>query len=191
MADQLQPTSAADFRRRSTFVAKIDSTLTVELKRADMMTMIMNDAMPMPLLDAAMKFEETIKKNAEERREKGLPALTELEQYAQVDKELMAGMLNAMRQYAIIHAVKPRIVPEGVDEPDTIPVTMLTPTQLLSIFYASPEGEEREAPVMDKNEAVEFRRKPEGVPSNPGPSSPEVRRDTKLLDLPQREYISA
>ncbi len=191
MADQLKPTSAAEFRRGSTFIVRVDDTLTIELKRTDMLTMIMNDAMPMPLLDAAMQFEQHIQDTEKQRKEQGLPPQTMAEQYAGMPKETLIGMLRAMRQYAIIHAVNPKIVPEGDNTPDAIPVTMLTPDQLMSIFYATPEGEKKEVAVLDKNEAIDFRGQQTDVPSVARQGGEEVRPSAKLLDLPKRECLSA
>jgi hypothetical protein len=191
MAEQLKPTSAADFRRRFTFTVKIDSTLTVELRRMDMMTMLLNNAMPLPMLDSAMNFEAQLAANAEKRKADGLPPQTQLEQYAQVDKTLMRDMLDAMRQYAIIHVVKPVIVQEDDGNPEHIPVTMLTSDQLLGIFYASPEGEEKEAPVINKDEATEFRGPQPLAAAHARPVGAPVRPEAELLDLPERKAISA
>lgn len=192
MAEELQPTQASDFRRRATFTVKIDKTLTVELRKSDMMTMIMNDAMPLPLLEAAMNFEKQLAENETERKAKGLPSLTNVEQYNAVDKKLMAQMFTAMRHYAVIHCVRPRFVFDEDDkDPSHLPVTMLSGDQLLSIFYASPPGEEKEAAVIEKDEAIAFRG-PEPVDlGDVGPTSPTIRGSAKLLDLPGRQAITA
>lgn len=192
MAEELQPTQAQDFRRRSTFTVKIDGTLTVELRKSDMMTMIMNDAMPLPLLEAAMNFEKQLADNDSERKAKGLPALTNIEQYNAVDKKLMAQMFTAMRHYAVIHCVRPRFVLDDEDkDPNHLHVSMLTGDQLLSIFYATPPGEEKEAAVIDKDEAITFRGPQPVDLGDVGPVSPTIRGSAKLLDLPGRQAITA
>ncbi len=193
MAEQesIKPTSAADFRRRSTFVVKIDETLTVEMRRSDMMTMLMNNALPLPMLEAAMNFETAINENREKRKAAGLGSETMMEQYAGMDKKMMADMVDAMRHYAIIHVIKPRIVPEDDGNPEHIPVGMLTASQLMSIFYSSPEDQEKEGPVIEKDEAKDFRGEPTPVVGNDRQDSQAVRTTAKLLDLPKREAVSA
>ena len=191
MAEQLTPTSAAEFRRGSTFIVKISERLTIELKRPDMLTMVMNDSMPLPLLDAAMNFERHLAELDEQRKQEGQPPLSEVERYAKIPPETLTGMLAMLRQYAIIHAVNPRIIPPESRDTDGIPVNMLTPHELLGIFYAVPEGEVKEEPPVTKDEAIEFRRESADVPSDAGQSSTEVRPTAKLLDLPKREAISA
>lgn len=192
MADQLKPTSAAEFRRRQTFTARIDNDLVVELRRSDMLTMVMNDAMPLPMLEAAMNFENEMAENERKRQEQGLPKQTMLEQYAGIDKKLTAALIDTMRHYAVIHCVNPKFSLENEPaDPNVLPVNMLSGQQLLGIFYASPEGEEKEAEVINKNEAIEFRGPQPVDVRDAGPSGEAVRPAAKLLDLPQREAITA
>jgi hypothetical protein len=191
MAVQKKPTSAAEFRRRQTFIVEVDDTLTVELKRSDMMTMLMNGSMPMPMIEAAMGFEAAMDKQREERKRQGLPMQTQAEQYGSMDKTLMNDMLTAMKHYAVIHAVDPVIVFGNDGNPNHLDVNLLTATQLLSLFYASPDSEQKEAPVVTKDEATEFRGEPAADAGDAGPDSPAVRTTAKLLDLQTRQAISA
>jgi hypothetical protein len=191
MAEQMKPTSAAEFRRRSTFIVKVDDSLTIELKRSDMMTMLMNGSMPMPMIEAAMNFERTMTEQAKQRREQGLPTLTQAEQYGSMDKSLINDMLSAMRQYAVVHAVNPIIVPKDDGNPDHLDVNLLNATQLFGIFYAAPDGDQKEGPIITTEEAKEFRGSPAPDVSDAGPARTEVRPSAKLLDLPQRQVISA
>lgn len=191
MADLKKPTSAADFRRRSTFVITVDDSLTVELKRSDMMTMLMNGAMPMPMIEAAMNFEKEMTAQRKKRRDEGLPMQTQAEQYGSMDKNLIKDMLTAMKHYAVIHCVKPVMVLQDDGNPEHLDVNLLSATQLFGIFYASPPGEEKEGPVITADEAEEFRGESAPDAGNAGPNRSEVRSSAKLLDLSQRETISA
>jgi hypothetical protein len=106
----------------------------------------------------------------------------------------MERMIKALRKYAVVHIIEPKILDEGDDSPNGIPVTMLTTDELFSIFYASPPGEEKkedEPPVMNAEEAREFRGEPTPVFSNTRSDSEAIRTTAKLLDLPQRTAISA
>jgi len=193
MADQLKPTSAADFRRRSTYIFKVDDSFTIELKRSDMMTMLMNGSMPMPMIEAAMNFERAMSEEQKRRKEQGLPLQTTTEQYANMDKSLVNDMFTAMRQYAVVHAVNPVIVPKDDGDPNHLDVNLLSASQLFSIFYASPPGEEqeKEGPVVTVDEAKEFRGSPTPDAGDAGQTRSEVRPTAKLLDLPQRQVVSA
>jgi hypothetical protein len=191
MADQLKPTSAADFRRRSTFIFRVDDSLTVELKRSDMMTMLMNGAMPMPMIEAAMNFEREMTAAQQKRKEQGLPLQTTAEQYGSMDKNLVNDMMTSMRHYAVLHCMNPVMVLKDDGNPDHLDVNLLNASQLFAIFYASPEGEEKEAPVITSDEAKEFRGSPATDISDARPSGKKVRPPAELLDLPEREVISA
>lgn len=191
MAEKMKPTSAAEFRRRSTFIVKVDDTLTVELKRSDMMTMLMNGAMPMPLIEAAMNFEREMTAAQKRRKEEGLPPQSTAEQYATMDKNLVNDMMTSMRHYAVIHCVNPVMVLKDDGDPNHLDVHLLSASQLFAIFYASPDGEEKEAPIITSDEAKEFRGSPAPDAGDAGPNRSEVRATAKLLDLPQREVISA
>jgi hypothetical protein len=138
-----------------------------------------------------MNFERTMTDEARKRREAGLPTLTQAEQYGNMDKSLVNDMLSAMRQYAVVHAVNPIIVPKDDGNPDHLDVNLLNATQLFAIFYAAPEGDQKEGPIVTVEEAKEFRGSPAPDAGDAGQTRTEVRPSAKLLDLPQRQVVSA
>jgi hypothetical protein len=185
---ELTPTRAKARRGRKTFVVQVSPTLIVRIRQMDMMTMVMNNLVPLHLLDAATKFEEMEKKMSQAMKD-GDAALSVAKE---VDPTALADTMKFLKHYAIIVVVEPKIVAEDDGNEDNIPVEDLTAEELMAIFYARAPGEEEEAgPLLNREEADEFRGAAPDAASETGPASETVQSEAEHVAPRKREAIHA
>lgn len=186
--EELVPTKGRTRRQRRSFVVRISQTLVVRIQIMDMMTMIMNNLVPMHLLDAAQKFEEMERKMVQAAKD-GSSAVNVAKE---VDSKALEETMKFLRHYATVVVLEPKIVAVDDGVEDHIPVDFLTAEELMGIFYArGPNAEEEVESLLTKEEATEFRG-PTSIPSpQPGPDGKAVRPTPKLVDRGEREVINA
>ncbi len=190
MAEELKPTSASDYRSRSTYLFRVNDNLTVRLKTLDFTTIVLTNMMPFHLLKAAQKFENMQRTIATALDDKGEPeGVKAADVLNALDPKDLDSMTEFLRRYACIVVVEPRLMPEDDGNPEHLSVTELSGDELMAIFYARPPAARKDAPVVDQTQAEEFRRAEPAAPHPLPQGSAGVRDAAKLLDFPEREAI--
>lgn len=183
----LTPTRGRERRKVESYVVRVSQNLVVRIRQMDMMTMVMNNLIPMHLLDSAQKFEEMERKMVQAAKD-GQSAMNVAKD---LDPTAMQETLKFLKHYATVIVIEPKIVAKDDGNEDHIPVDNLTAEELMNIFYARSTQEKEGGPLVTKDEAQEFRGA-ESVPTpDPRPNGKEVRKAAKLVDRGTREAIGA
>lgn len=183
----LTPTRGRDRRKIDSYIVRVSQSLVVRIRQMDMMTMVMNNLIPMHLLDSAQKFEEMERKMVQAAKD-GQSAVNVAKE---LDPSAMNETLKFLKHYATIIVIEPKIVTVDDGNEDHIPVDNLTAEELMNIFYARAAQDKEGGPLVTKDEAHEFRGS-EPVPTpEPRPTGKEVRKTAKLVDSGNREVIGA
>ncbi len=104
-----------------------------KLRRMDLLTRMMEDAISQPLLKAAMAVIEDVRtwlqKNSDQTFESA---------FQHLDTEKRATVLEHLRQYAVKSVLRPKLTLDVAAEPDAFPVQLLTADILFGIWNYTP-----------------------------------------------------
>lgn len=178
MTQHHQVTSAKSFRAQKSFILKVDDDLTVRVMRMDMAQLVVAGVLPLPMLKAAQEFEHVQDRMIDSNDPIG--ALSEVDIHA---RESFVQLLQAFACKAVI---EPVIVPEDDGDENHLPVTFLTMAQLLKIWNTQ-EGVAN--PVIDRDDATEFRRSEPELPADDVPPGKDVRAEAEFVAVSDHEYI--
>lgn len=188
MAQELQVTSAAERRRKGTYLFKASDNLTIRLRRMSMPNLLLNNLMPMPLLNAAIEYER-IQKGGDP----GKPTTAEeARELVEKTPELLTQWNEFLKRYVCVVAVEPRVVMGVSTDPAVLSADELDSDELLAILNAKhPDEQEAEAPLLNEGQAEEFRGSAQ-PPADPPVEDVKVTRiETFVVDTPEREAIHA
>ena len=185
MTEQLKPTAASELRRRrQPYTFQASPTLTVQLRRVDMQTLLMEGLLPLTLLDAAERFEK-LGERFEKDKDK---SSSEIMQGS--DPDDMKRMMDFIRHYACVVVVDPKLTLVDDGDENSVPVDSLSSDELLAIWNAVPP-EEKEVPKVTNDEAREFRGAAEPTDVQAPQAVESVRPTPKLVDTDVRKRIHA
>lgn len=183
----LVPTRGRDRRKVESFVVRVSQTLVVRIRQMDMMTMVMNNLIPMNLLDSAQKFEEMERKMVQGAKD----GTSAIDVAKDLDPSAMAETLKFLKHYATVIVLEPKIVAKDDGNEDHIPVDNLTAEELMNIFYSRAANDKEGGPLLTKEEAQEFRGSEPVSPAESGSNGQAVRQAAKLVDRGTRDAIGA
>lgn len=179
-------TNAKDFRnKRKPYTFQASDELTVLVKRVDMISLMVTGAVPMPLMNAADKFEKVRDEiNEDTTPEEAMQKLQEAGDDGEFRKFLEA--------YAAYLVIEPKIfVPKHpqtyADCPETsIPADEIGLMELLAIWNAHPEDEK---PAPEVTAPVTFRDGTAEPADSVASDGESVREVPKLVDGSKDEFI--
>jgi hypothetical protein len=180
MTQVLSVTKAKERRRKSSFLLKASDSLTVRMRKLDVPSMILMGLIPLPMLQAAGKFEEMQGKISENS--------TAMEVLEVIDPEDQKKFVEFLRQFACEVVLEPTIVLEDDGIEDHLPVTELDINELMAIWNAGPTKED---PIVSTASAEEFHRAEPDAHAHDVPRGEDVRAEAKLMAGADRDFITA
>lgn len=121
----------AAFRARQLFDVEIEPGTIVRVRKLDMITMVMENVLPMPMLKAMtdlMAMREEIRADPSK--------------FLEIPETTKAATVELLRRYACAAVVSPVVVSEDDNHPQHLPVALLSMEQLMAIWSATPPGSE-------------------------------------------------
>lgn len=211
---QPRVTTAADKRRSSSYLFKAGPSFIVRIRNLSMTTMVLNNLVPMPLLEAARNYEKLQAgvKTPEDLRDEAVRK--EVEDLMKNQPQVIDGWNKFLQHYASVVVIEPRITTsvEIAERDDSyLLASDLDADELLAILHATPEQEykgedlpetatgpvevvrpsEEVSPVLTAEAAMDFRgaEQPHDVLATPNGEALLV--EAIVLDTPERETIRA
>jgi hypothetical protein len=183
--EALRVTNPRERRAKRTFLFKVSDDLTVRIKKTDPVELIFSGALTMPMLEAAMNFEDIREKIGTGNREAQMEAVGNF-----LKGEDKAALVKFAREYAMKVVMEPVLTEHNTGDLDKLWIEELDTLELLAILNAEDPNERSSAPTRE--EAFEFRRTEQAAPGDVSQSGEDVRSETKLMDTnPIRDTISA
>lgn len=191
VTENIPVTSAESFKKTKTFVAQIDPTLTVRMRRHDIVSLVVNGVLPLTLLKAAEKFREIQRGIGDVLSGDAAPDVSDKlsEQLKFIKEAEDAGFLEFFRRYACATVVEPKLTLEDTGAVNELWVGELDLTQLITIHNIG-QGTV-DLPVMPRDAAEEFRRSEQTVHGDDVPAREDVRPEPQLVVIGDRDAIYA
>lgn len=184
--EDLKPTSARERRQSNSFLARISEKLVVRIRKSDPLDLVFSGMLSMPMLEAAMKYEDVRDKFNTSPNEAGrMEAAREL-----LNAENTQELRKFAQEYACKMVIDPPIIFDkevAAKNPDALWVGELDFLELMGIFNA----DEKNSEVRTRQAVEEFRRTEQSSTDNAGRAGEAIRTETQQLDLPKRDYIGA
>jgi hypothetical protein len=130
---------------------------TILCRRKDMVTLVLEGGLPMPMLQAAQKMID-------------MPEATPFQRVEALGGDNGRSLMDVLRNHACDVALDPKITHTDTGDPNALPVGMLSTTELLAIWT-----ETAVIPVVGPDAAAEFRPAASAPADLPAPHEPDLQ----------------